>query len=80
MGVTLLISPRPTPQSIAKVQVNLGQSRVSEIQNVDLEALRQNVPAARSLPLLMTIANKTKHAELALDLFTNQQLMLKVEA
>ena len=49
------------------------------MQNVDLEALRQNVPAARSLPLLMAIANKTKYIELALDLFINQQLLLKVE-
>jgi hypothetical protein len=79
MGVTLLISPRPTPQSIAKVHVNLGQSPVSVIQNLDFEALRQNVPAARSLPLLLAIANKEKHAELALDLFTNQQLLLEVE-
>jgi hypothetical protein len=74
-----LISPHRTPQSIAKVQVSLGQSKVDEMQHVDLEALRQNVPAARSLPLLMAIANKTKYAELALDLFTNQQLLLKVE-
>jgi hypothetical protein len=79
MGVTLLISPQPTPQSIAKVDVSLGQSQVSEIQNSELEALRQNVPAARSLPLLIAIANKVKYNELALDLFTNQQLLLKVE-
>jgi hypothetical protein len=79
MGVTLLISPLPTPHSIAKVHISLGKSVASEIQNIDLEALRQNVPAARSLPLLMAIANKAKHAELALDLFTNQQLLLKVE-
>jgi Beta-ketoacyl synthase, N-terminal domain len=79
MGVTFLISPRRTTQSIAKVQVSLGQSTATEIQNVELEALRQNVPAARGLPLLMAIANKTKYAELALDLFSNQQLLLKVE-
>jgi Beta-ketoacyl synthase, N-terminal domain len=79
MGVTLLISPYHTPQSIAKVDVSLGQSQLSEIQNVEIEALRQNVPAARSLPLLMSIANRTKYAELALDLFANQQLLLKVE-
>ncbi len=79
MGVTLLISPRRTPQSIAKVQVSLGQSKVDEMQHADLEALRQNVPAARSLPLLLAIANKNKYAELALDLFSNQQLQLKVE-
>jgi Beta-ketoacyl synthase, N-terminal domain len=79
MGVTFLISPRHTSQSIAKLHVSLGRSKISEIQNVDLEALRQNVPAARSLPLLMAVANKAKYAELALDLFTNQQLLLKVE-
>jgi Beta-ketoacyl synthase, N-terminal domain len=79
MGVTFLISPRHTTQSIAKVRVSLGQSKANEMQNVGLEALRQNVPAARSLPLLTAIANKTKYAELALDLFSNQQLLLKVE-
>jgi Beta-ketoacyl synthase, N-terminal domain len=79
MGVALLISPRHTPQSIAKVHVSLGQSKANEMQNVDLEALRHNIPAARSLPLLMAVANKAKYAELALDLFTNQQLLLKVE-
>jgi hypothetical protein len=79
MGVTLLISPNFTPQSIAKVQVSLGRSPTSEMQNAELEALRLNVPAARSLPFLTAIANKVKYAELALDLFTNQQLMLTVE-
>jgi hypothetical protein len=79
MGVTVLISPRLTPHSITKVHISLGKSVASEMQNIDLEALRLNVPAARSLPLLTAIANKEKHAELALDLFTNQQLLLKVE-
>jgi Beta-ketoacyl synthase, N-terminal domain len=79
MGVTLLISPRRTSETTAKVQVSLGQSKTSEIQNVDLEALRKNVPAARSLPLLIAIANKIKLTKLALDLFSNQQLLLTVE-
>lgn len=79
MGVCLLISHHPTPHSIAKVHVTLGQSPISVIKNIDLEELLQNVPAARSLPLLIALASKTKHSELVLDLFTNQQLMLKVE-
>ena len=79
LGVTLLISSHHTSQSIAKVQVSLGLAKANEMQNIDLEALRKNIPAARSLPLLMAIANKAKYTELALDLFANQQLLLKVE-
>jgi Beta-ketoacyl synthase, N-terminal domain len=79
LGVTLLISPYSTQACLAKVQVSLGKSEVSEMENMDLEALRKNVPAARGLPLLMAIANREKHTELSLDLFTNQQLHLKVE-
>lgn len=79
LGVTLLISPHRTSQSIAKVHVSLGQSKANKMQNIDLEALRKNIPAARSLPLLMAIANKANYTELALDLFANQQLLLKVE-
>jgi hypothetical protein len=78
-GVSLLLSPFRTEHSIAKIQVNLGQANVSEMPNADLDALRKNVPAARSLPLLMAIAHKEKLTELALDMFPNQQLLLKIE-
>jgi Beta-ketoacyl synthase, N-terminal domain len=79
MGVAFLLSPRRTQRSMAQLHVSLGQANINELSDAALEALRQNVPAARSLPLLIALAHKTKTTQLALDMFPNQQLLLTVE-
>ena len=78
MGVALVISPQPTSATVASLQISLGKGQPSAMRDPELEALRTNVPAARCLPLLQAIACGQKNVELVLDLFDNQQLLLRV--
>ncbi len=78
MGVALVISARPTSATVASIQISLGKSQPSAMRDPELEALRENVPAARCLPLLQAIACGQKNVELVLDLFDNQQLLVRM--
>lgn len=80
LGVALVLSAQSTASSLAKVNVGLGKCTLSMMENPELEALRRNVPAARSLPLLQAIASGRTDVSLALELFDNQQLLLEVSA
>jgi hypothetical protein len=79
MGVALVISPKPTDATRASIAISLGKAAPTRMTDPELEALRINVPAARCLPLLKAIACNEHHAELALDLFQNQQLLVTVD-
>jgi hypothetical protein len=78
MGVALVVSPQPTSATVASIQISLGKGQATAMLDTGLEALRTNVPAARCLPLLQAIACGQKQVELVLDLFDNQQLLVKV--
>ena len=77
MGVALVLSPQPTDATVASIQISLGKGQPSAMRDPELEALRTNVPAARCLPLLQAIACGHKNVELVLDLFDNQQLLVR---
>jgi hypothetical protein len=55
-GVGLLLSPRRTSQSIARIRVALTGEAAEKMDDSELEKIRMLIPAARSLPLLRTIA------------------------
>lgn len=56
-GVALVLSPDPTPRSLAALDVQLGdQAQETPLDPAALEALRTGNPAARALPLLRTLA------------------------
>jgi hypothetical protein len=78
MGVAMVVSPHPTTATVASIQISLGKGQSTAMRDAGLEALRTNVPAARCLPLLQAVACGQKPAELVLDLFDNQQLLVKV--
>jgi hypothetical protein len=78
-GVALLISHKQTNFTLASVQVGLGRGSSTSMVQSELEALRNGVPAARCLPLLEVLAKNQSDAELVLDLFENQQLLLHVK-
>lgn len=78
MGVALVVSAQPTSATVASLQISLGKAQPSAMHDPELEALRENVPAARCLPLLRAIACGQKNVELVLDLFDNQQLLVRV--
>lgn len=79
VGVALVLGHAPTSATLASVQISLGKGQPSAMLEPQLEALRMNVPAARCLPLLQAIACCQTNTALVLDLFDNQQLLLKVE-
>jgi Beta-ketoacyl synthase, N-terminal domain len=78
MGVAMVLNHQATNATLASVRVSLGKASVSVMDHAELEALRQNVPAARSLPMLQAIARASQNASLALELFDNQQLLVEV--
>ena len=77
-GVAMVISPQASKTTLSKVRVRLGKGTPNTMKNLELESLRCNVPAARSLPLLQSIACADQNTPLILELFENQQLLLEV--
>lgn len=77
-GVAMVISPQASMTTLSQVRVKLGKGMPSIMKNSALESLRCNVPAARSLPLLQSIACAHQNTPLILELFENQQLLLEV--
>ena len=80
LGVALVIGAKPTPASLVALQITLGQRSPDTLADEQLEALRCNVPAARSLPLLQALALGKTGVSLSLDMFPNQQLLLRLSA
>jgi hypothetical protein len=78
MGVALVVSPRASSATLASLKISLGKASASAMDDAQLEALRQNVPAARCLPMLQAIANAQPKEDVVLDLFDNQQLLVEV--
>lgn len=78
-GVAMIVSPQSTTATLSNVRIKLGKGASNTMKNPALEKLRCNVPAARSLPLLQSIACAHQNTSLILDLFENQQLLLEVD-
>lgn len=59
-GVALLLSPEPTPQSLARLElVQAPDTMAPALEEASLEALRASIPALRALPLLQMLARGT---------------------
>jgi Beta-ketoacyl synthase, N-terminal domain len=81
-GVALVLCPNRTEKTLATIQVHLGEYSVTALPNTELESVRSNVPAARSLPLLTAVATIAQKGSqrVVLELFDNQQLAIEVSA
>jgi hypothetical protein len=55
-GVALLLTPQHRAASLARLEAELTEAGFDRMTNPDLEALRGDYPAARSLPLLRLLA------------------------
>ena len=55
-GVALLLTPAPTPRTLAALAVRTTHEAAARMPDAALEALRGAVPAARALPLLRALA------------------------
>lgn len=55
-GVSLLLAPAGSSAGLAQVQARLGEGGETRLPLAALESLRASIPAARSLPLLQSLA------------------------
>jgi Beta-ketoacyl synthase, N-terminal domain len=76
-GVALLLTPDPRPASLARLTAGLQAAPAERLHDPQLEALRAQVPAARSLPLLRRIA-RAEPAAVAVDYVEEQRLVIEV--
>lgn len=78
-GMALVLGALPSPRTRAVLSIELCASSQgpSTLAEAALEDLRQNNPAARGLPLLVTLATRSS-AELAVDYVAGNQLQVGV--
>jgi Beta-ketoacyl synthase, N-terminal domain len=77
-GVALVLSPLPTAPSFACIEITLGsRSEASTLAPPELEALRQNTPSARSLPMLAALA-RAAVADVTLSYLDDMVLALHI--
>jgi hypothetical protein len=56
LGVAMILTPERAAGSIARIEVALSDETADTLADLELEALRLAIPAARSLPLLRLLA------------------------
>lgn len=56
LGVGMVFSPTKNQHSIAKIQISFTDATANQMAHSELEQLRTTIPAARSLPLLFSLA------------------------
>ncbi|HEX9810526.1 MAG TPA: beta-ketoacyl synthase chain length factor [Burkholderiales bacterium] len=77
-GVSLLLSARAPAPARGRLRVSVeGNRPATELAVPELEALRRQIPAARSLPLLSALA-RSKPDTVALDYLETMSLKLEV--
>jgi Beta-ketoacyl synthase, N-terminal domain len=77
-GAAFVLTPERSPDSLARIEVTLGDDPPDTMSNAVLESLRLAIPAARSLPLLRQLA----HGEAGLtvlDYLDVSRVVVKVE-
>lgn len=79
-GVALVLAAHGGERALAGIEITLDHGppqSPSQLDDIQLEALRSGVPAARSLPLLAALAQRGK-AEVVLDYLAGSRLRLGV--
>jgi hypothetical protein len=61
-AVALVLAPEPAAASLARLELRLAPDSAPTPAGAALEALRQNIPAARALPLLAMLARRAEGA------------------
>lgn len=76
-GIGMALAAQQSETSLACISVSLTSAAADRLSDPVLEQLRQSIPAARSLPLLHAIANRTP-AKLVLDYLDDTRLAVEV--
>jgi hypothetical protein len=78
-GVGLVIAPRRSARSLARMTLALTAGQSDVMADSMLEAVRKNIPAARSLPLLRAVA-QGEAGSLVLDYLDRVRLCITLQA
>jgi hypothetical protein len=76
-GVALVLAPQPGARALARVAVGFTDEAPARMAEQALERLRQSIPAARSLPLLQSIA-RGGAARVVVDYIEDMRLGVEV--
>lgn len=76
-GISLVLAPEKSPQSLAKISIHLTDASADQIANTELEILRSSIPAARGLPLLQAIAMQ-QHTQVIIDYLDSTRLAIEI--
>jgi hypothetical protein len=76
-ATAMVLTPIASPLSIAKISVSLTSDPALNLINAELEQLRTSIPAARSLPLLLALAQK-RSGRVVLDYLTPMQIAIDI--
>jgi hypothetical protein len=76
-GVALVLSPSRGERTLAEITVSLTADAPDRLDDGSLEALRANIPSARSLPLLQALARGDRQ-RVVLDYLNPSRLALEV--
>lgn len=77
MGVAMVMSPKTSDHTLAKVEIKLTDLRPDHLMHTELERLRTAIPAARSLPLLVAIAQR-KSTAVVLDYLEDLGISIEI--
>jgi hypothetical protein len=78
-AVALVLAPQRSPAALARLAVRLGEAPADRLPDAGLEALRRGIPAARSLPLLVQLAQR-RSGTVVLDYLTPRTLSVEMHA
>ena len=76
-GIGLALSPVRGERSLAQISVSLTTEPADVLASEAFEQVRRNIPAARSLPLLIALA-RGEACRLVLDYLPNQRLLVEL--
>lgn len=77
-GVALLLSPQRSERSICRLRLAIDDGAADTLADAALEALRNNIPALRALPLLARIA-RAEAGEAGIDYLAPLRLAVEVQ-
>ncbi len=78
-GMAFVLSPRPGPRSLARLEAMLTGEPPDTLAHAALESVRRSIPAARSLPLLQLLACR-RSGRTVLDYLDGTHIAVRVES
>ena len=75
--MALVLAPSQKDATLARLEVRFSEAPADVLPDAELEALRRDIPAARSLPLLVQLAQH-RSGTVVLDYLTPRTLSVEM--